>query len=455
LSGPVHGTGGLWFGGDGTVELTANNDFAGPVRSACKLLLLNAPSGGRPFTGSLDVGGYYRDLGFDFGELTTRGTNLTAEVRWLRAYQIIGAAATLQTNAFLNLNNFFEDFGPVTFNGGRVETGTGQMGIYQPVTVNPTSFPATINGILGLPPSPPLHPFHIGRGGTDSDLVINAVVVGAGGMDKDGTGTLWLTAPNTFSGAVFIDAGIVSVSHDAALGSTAIGSGTIVRSNATLRLAPGVTLHEQLSISGLGLDGTAGALNASGQCTVASPFPAISYFSLGSAATIRIEGVGSTLVLDGIIGGTGPLIKTGPGRLVLTGNNANTYTGDTLATEGTFELNKPMFVSAAPGNLVLGPPPSGGAPAIGRFDHTGEMGGDTATVNGNSLLDLNGNALTLARLNLNDGGSVQTGIGTLSFFGGGAVNVGSLGRFGSHASSSITGNIDLPANDRPSSFNLG
>ena len=68
------------------------------------------------------------------------------------------------------------------------------------------------------------------------------------------------------------------------------------------------------------------------------------------------------------------------------------------------------------------------------------------TVNGNSLLDLNGYNQTLATLNLNDGGSVQTGAGLLSFPSGGAVNVGSLNGFGSHVSSSISGGIGLPAN---------
>ena len=58
------------------------------------------------------------------------------QVRWLNSYQNIGATLALYANGIVNLNNHNEDFGPVTFNGGEVDTGTGQFAIYQPLTVN-------------------------------------------------------------------------------------------------------------------------------------------------------------------------------------------------------------------------------------------------------------------------------------------------------------------------------
>ena len=104
-------------------------------------------------------------------------------------------------------------------------------------------------------------------------------------------------------------------------------------------------------------------------------------------------------------------------------------------------------MAAVPGNPsagtgAVGPGGDGGGPAAAP----GGIGGGTTAVNGNSLFDLNGYNQTLATLNLNDGGSVQTGVGLLSFPSGGAVNVGSLNGFGSHVSSSISGGIGLPAN---------
>ena len=111
-------------------------------------------------------------------------------------------------------------------------------------------------------------------------------------------------------------------------------------------------------------------------------------------------------------------------------------------------------MAAVPGNLVLGPGPAGPvATALGRLLESGGIGESTVTVNANALLDLNGNNQNVTQLNLNDGGSVQTGAGTLGFVSGGAVNVGSLNPLGSHVSASISGVIGLPAN-APVSFNV-
>ena len=52
-------------------------------------------------------------------------------------------------SGIINLNNHNEDFGAVTFNGGEVDTGSGQFAIYQPLTVNPADSSAVINGESG------------------------------------------------------------------------------------------------------------------------------------------------------------------------------------------------------------------------------------------------------------------------------------------------------------------
>jgi autotransporter-associated beta strand protein len=83
---------------------------------------------------------------------------------------------------------------------------------------------------------------------------------------------------------------------------------------------------------------------------------------------------------------------------------------------------------------------------VAHLFQVGGLGGPTVTVNANSLFDLNGYYQSLTTLNLRDGGRVTTGVGLLDFPLGGAVNVGSLNIFGSHASSSITGAIGLPPN---------
>ncbi|MBS0626972.1 MAG: autotransporter domain-containing protein [Verrucomicrobia bacterium] len=58
------------------------------------------------------------------------------------------------------------------------------------------------------------------------------------------------------------------------------------------------------------------------------------FITSGSNLTIRGT---NTNVIDGVIAGDGSLTKTGTGILTL--NNNNTYTGDTLVSEGTLEIN--------------------------------------------------------------------------------------------------------------------
>ena len=173
---------------------------------------------------------------------------------------------------------------------------------------------------------------------------------------------------------------------------------------------------------------------------------------LDGASTINLQ-AGAALIISGAISGTGPLIETGPGSLELSGAANNTYSGDTMVSGGTLYLSKNQFVTAVPGNLVLGPA-SASAPASAVFSGSGAMAGSVATVDANSVLNLNGTALTLSQLNLNDGGGVLTGSGVLDLSPEGSVNVGSLNLHGSQASAAIYGNIGLTPNDLFVAFNV-
>lgn len=428
FSGAVSGPAGLYILNTGTqLEGSAPNTYEGLTHVDGSLLELNKPSGVRAISARLEV---------------HSGGGRLGEVRWQQDYQSIGVDVTLFTDALIHLNGHRDDFGPITFNGGAIATGTGELGLSGLVTVNPSGTEAAIHGRLGLPPG--LHEFRVGDGAPLADLSVNAVVAGSGSLRKTGPGQMWLNNSNTYGGLTVVAEGSLVAFDADALGASSVG--TAVSEGASLILnAPNSTVREPIGIAGTG-DGSHGALNVFGSVRLRNSFPSMfPCLELTTNTTIRVE-PGSVLTMDGIVSGVGPLTKLGPGMLVLANINPNTYSGDTCVTEGVLNLSKPNFAISVPGNLVVGPAPQN-ATAIARWSTDGGMHpGAMATINAGSLLDLNGNGLSLSRLNLNDGGDAQTGAGRLDFPVFGMVAVGSLSQAGSHAGSTLSGNIGLPPN---------
>ncbi|WP_265518687.1 autotransporter-associated beta strand repeat-containing protein [Nitratireductor luteus] len=141
-----------------------------------------------------------------------------------------------------------------------------------------------------------------GEGGTfqtDADLELTGVIGGVGALTKKGSAVLTLAGDNIYEGGTFIDAGVVSVSSDGNLGNAA---GAISFDTGTLQ-------------------NTA---------------------SFASARTVSLEDGGGTLQTDadlqlsGVMGGTGPLTKTGDATLTLIAENS--YAGGTTISSGILQL---------------------------------------------------------------------------------------------------------------------
>jgi autotransporter-associated beta strand protein len=382
------------------------------------------PSGINAYAGPLVVGG---------------GGGGPYEARWLNSYQNVGVSATLYANGIVNLNNHAEDFGPVTFNGGEVDTGTGQFNIYAPLTINPAPTSAVINGYLGLPPGDN-RVFIVVDGGSDCDLLVNAVIFGSPGtyFVKQGAGTMCLTGASTFDAPTLLEEGIIDINNSSGLGTW---PGLVIFDGATLRLSNSGTGGGFEGI-GAGVGGTHGAIelppNAS--WTLAGGI------LLDGPITFNV-GASSGLGISAAISSSGPgcsVIKTGAGTLVFSGAANNTYSGDTIISNGGIYLSKSANVASVPGNLIIGPGPSGPV-TFARLLQLGGMWGTTVTVNGNSLLDLNGYNQTLTQVRLNDGGNLSTGAGSLILPAGTLVQVGSLDPIaGSTTNSTLSGFIALP-----------
>ena len=166
---------------------------------------------------------------------------------------------------------------------------------------------------------------------------------GQGAVDKiGGTGTLILSAANTFTGGTEVDQGTLKMANANALGS---GLDTVISS-------PGI-----LDLNGY--SPTLGGLYGNGTITTSTGT---------SALTVTNDVSGPDSEFDGVIqngAGTVSLTKIGSCTFTLTGQN--TYTGGTTISAGTLDLSGGNNRLATSGALTVA---SGGTLDLGGYSQT-------------------------------------------------------------------------------------
>lgn len=100
-------------------------------------------------------------------------------------------------------------------------------------------------------------------------LISNGIISGAESLTKTGSGTLTLTAANTYTGDTTLSDGILNLRNSAALGNSS--GNTVVNDGGELQLQDGISVSsgETLSLTGIGSGGADGAAlrNISGDNT--------------------------------------------------------------------------------------------------------------------------------------------------------------------------------------------
>ena len=144
-----------------------------------------------------------------------------------------------------------------------------------------------------------------------SDLSLSGVISGAGGITKNSTGDLTLSATNTFTGTTTINAGAVTLNNGSAIADAA----AVVLANAA---GASLTFGTSETIGSLAGGGASGGNVILGANTL----------TMGDTTNTTYAGV--------ISGAGGSLIKQGSGTLSLTG--ANTFTGGVTHNAGTIEV---------------------------------------------------------------------------------------------------------------------
>lgn len=390
-SGVISGAGGFTKGQSGTLIFSgaSGNTYLGDTVVNTGVLQLSKNSGLFAVRGSSLVIG--DDIGGDGADI----------VRYTANGQILSSVPiTINSSGLLDLNNFTDDVGAITFSGGHVTTGTGTLQLFGNVTANAnTNSFARIDGKMSISST---RTFDVAQGIFSPDLRIAAAISGASGITKIGRGEMSLTASNTYGGVTTVSAGLLVVDDSFALGAT--NAGTTVASGAILVLRFGSHVGlEPLTVNGPGrnifsaLSSSFGSNSWDGTITLAS------------SSTLAVLSAGNFLNVAGQITGAGDLTKIGPGTLIISGPAANDYSGNTFLNEGTNWLAKLVADGAIPHHLFVG-------------DGTGAALADVVRILDRPQI-ATGSDVTVATSGLLEFSNISDGISTLSGFG--RVDLGS------------------------------
>ena len=257
--------------------------------------------------------------------------------------------------------------------------------------------------------------------GTSTTLLFNRsnfyavpnAIGGTGIIEQGGSGTLVLSASNTYSGGTLLNNGSLGVGNDAALGTGSITptNGSLFAAGAARTLANNVNLANTFNTFRIGAD-PAGVNN---------------------------------LTVNGAVTGAGGMIVNAPGgQVILGGSTANTFTGLTSVTAGTLLLNKD-------GSVV---PALGGALSIGSAVSPGAPGSATVRLN-SGFQTSTGTNLNVYADGLFDVNSYSTNVGTLAMTGGEVrIGAGSLGLNALMATNASAGGSRITSTDFKNDLSL-
>ena len=175
-------------------------------------------------------------------------------------------------------------------------------------------------------------------------LVVANAISGTGAVNQNGTGTTNVSGTNSYLGLTTVNAGVLEVQNNTALGGDGAGaaaSGTVVNDGATLRLANDTVVgNETLTINGVGT----GVADAQGALTVTAGGSATynGSISLGSNSTIHANA--GTLIFNQVIIKTNSILTLTGGGIInvnggISGDDDNLFNDDLIVHGSTVNMN--------------------------------------------------------------------------------------------------------------------
>lgn len=361
-------------------------------------------------------------------------------------------AGTLQidtgTSVFLNAVADSTMAANLTGDGTFEKAGTGRV----TVTGNGTLFGGAIaiqNGILQIEGDQNIGTsaggvFINSQGALQIDTAANTnlatVVYGSGRVVKSGSGTVFVTGANNYSGGTDIQQGAIRVTDVSFLGTGAI----TVQAGAALDLSIAGTQTLNQAVSGAGIlrksdggdltllsNGLTGGVDIVGGRVIINTAAALGGGPVTTAADTQLVFDNSTTeIMSNVISGAGSLTKDGSGVLVI--QNASSYTGGTVINAGRLGLNNGQGLGAGDvivlsgaqlslGGVTVGNNISGAGQVVKTANNIGTLTGTNSYSGGT---DVQGGTLTVNSPAALGTGAVSMAAGTaLAVNYSGATNV--------------------------------
>jgi autotransporter-associated beta strand protein len=387
-AGNMSGSGKLIITGTGTVTLTGANTYTGGTIVSGGVLLGTTTSLQGNIVNDATVGfsqstdGVYAGnmsgsgklIKTGTGTVTLTGTNTYSGGTVVSGGMLVGTAASLQGDIENNAAVGFDATSDGTYVG--TMSGSGTLTVFGAGTLIVTGN----NTYTGLTTILGGSTLQLGNGGTTGMIAGNVAldsggvlafnrsdsitfagnISGNGAVAYMGPGIVTLTGTNTYTGGTAVVGGIVQAGSDSAFGAT----------GAMLTLA-------------------GGTIQATASFASARP---ITLTTPGGTFDTN----GNTLTLDGVITGTGALVKTGAGTLILGG--ANDYTGGTTVSGGTLQGT----TTSLQGNIV------NNASVVFSQSTDGTYAGAMSGTGGLSVTGTGTGTVTLTGANSYSGGTTVT-----------------------------------------------